>query len=694
MRLISRLRAPRLRPPHLITLLALSCASMVVAVAGCSRDAGSENAAADAARSKPVAQTPVDRDEHSYAEPDKVAITDLALDLKLDFDSKTLAGTATYMLDWKDKAAKDLVLDTRDLTIDKVEGEAANGQWQPLQYALAARDPLFGSKLTIQAPQQDKHVRVTYSTSPEASGLQWLEPAMTEGKQLPFMFSQSQQIHARSWVPLQDTPAVRFTYSAHVTTRPDVMVLMSADNDPNAVRDGDYSFKMPQKIPSYLLAIAAGDLVFKPISERSGVWAEPSMVDKATKEFEDTEKMIQTAESLYGPYRWGRYDILVLPPSFPYGGMENPRLTFATPTVIVGDKSLVSLVAHELAHSWSGNLVTFSSAKDAWLNEGITSYVENRIVEALYGKDQADMESVIARNELKEEFKTTDPKLQVLAEKPGDLKDPDQSSGATVYTKGAWFMQFLEQRFERADFDAFLRGYFDHFAFQSIDSQQFADYAKLNLLDKYPGKVSQDEFDEWLYQPGIPASAPQVQSRKFGVVDSARIAWLGSHKLPPPVITDAWSTQEWVHFIESLPDTLPIEELAQLDTAYHFTGTPNGEIAQRWYPLAVRSGYTQANDAIAAFLARVGRRKLIMPTYEALAKTDTGLALAKAIFAKAKPGYHPITSVSVQKVIDEAKPVATPVPVATPASEVPPVEDKQPMSQGDATRPAPMPPAR
>ncbi|HEY0310272.1 MAG TPA: M1 family metallopeptidase, partial [Luteimonas sp.] len=638
-------------------LLIVLSAALALAAAGCARETAPQADAARPGDAPPASAGTVDpaRDEYSYAEPGKVKITDLALDLGVDFGKKQIAGTATYTLDWLADDATQLVLDTRDLAISKVEGAGKDGQWQPLQYVLADADPLLGSKLTIDAPERNATIRVTYATSPDASGLQWLEPAMTEGGKQPFMFSQSQQIHARSWVPLQDTTQVRFTYSAHVTAPKDAMVLMSADNDPAAPRDGDYSFKMPQKIPSYLLAIAAGDLVFRPISDRSGVWAEPAMVEKAQAEFADTEKMIETAEALYGPYRWGRYDILVLPPSFPYGGMENPRLTFATPTVIVGDKSLVSLVAHELAHSWSGNLVTFSTSRDAWLNEGMTSYVENRIIEALYGKEQADMESAIARGELEAEFTEENKPLQRLAVKPGDLDDPDHNLTGTVYTKGAWFMQFLEQRFGREAFDAFLRGYFDHFAFQSISTEQFRDYAIANLLQKHPGKVTQEEFDAWLYEPGIPDTAPQVKSQRFAVVDAARISWTGTGTLPSAQVTSNWSTQEWVHFIEAMPETLTVEQMKALDDAYHFTGTPNGEIAQRWYPLAVRSGYTQANAAAAEFIARVGRRKLIMPTYAELEKTPEGLKLAEDTFAKARAGYHPITTQSVEETIAKAK---------------------------------------
>lgn len=638
--------------PSILTL----CLAAVLA-AGCSREstpASSADAQPAAAQQAAVNAT-AETDEQSYAEPDKVRTKDLALELKVDFDAKTLSGSATYTLDWLDKNATQLVLDSRAITVEKVVGERADGKWEDLKFSFAPADELLGSKLTIEAPQRNPRIRVTYTTSPDASGLQWLTPAMTEGKKTPFMFSQSQQIHARSWVPLQDTPRVRFTYTAHVTAPKDVMVLMSADNDPKAARDGDYSFTMPQPIPSYLLAIAAGDLVFKPITDTAGVWAEPSMAPKAAAEFADTGRMIDTAERLYGPYRWGRYDILVLPPSFPYGGMENPRLTFATPTVITGDKTLVSLIAHELAHSWSGNLVTFSSSKDAWLNEGFTSYVENRIIEDLFGKEQADMESVISRNELAAEFKDAKPETTVLALKPGTIQNPDDSLTSQQYTKGAWFLQFLEQRFGRDVFDPFLKGYFDHFAFQSIPTAKFVDYLKANLIEKHPGKVTMQEVEQWVYEPGIPDFAPKTVSPRFDAVDAARKAWLDNGTLPDKALTGKWITQEWVHFIEGMPETLKTGQLAALDAAYHFTGTPNGEIAQRWYPLAVRSGYHQADAAISAFLQKIGRRKLIMPTYSALVKTPEGLKLAEETFAKAKPGYHPITTVSVESVIAKAK---------------------------------------
>jgi len=653
-----------------VLLLSIAC---TVALAACEGKApapapvaapvAAKPAPAPAAAPVPAAATRM-HDESSYAEPDVVRVTHLALDLAVDFDKKQLSGTATLDLNWHDLNAHPLVLDTRDLTISKIEGNDGTDTWSTLTYVLAPRDPILGSKLTIAMPKQMLQVRITYATSPQASGLQWLEPSMTEGKKLPFMFSQSEAIHARSWIPLQDTPGVRFTYAAHITTPKDLMALMSADNGMNADNDpaiphnGDYKFTMAQQVPSYLLAIAVGDLVFKRISDRSGVWAEPEMAVKAKAEFADTEKMIKTTEGLYGPYRWTRYDILVLPPSFPFGGMENPRLTFATPTVIVGDKSLVSLVAHELAHSWSGNLVTNASWKDIWLNEGFTTYVQGRVTEELYGKDVAEMERVIDQGELGREIAAEDikPVDQVLVLPPLTGRDPDDAISDIAYTKGAWFLQFLEQRFGRQTFDAFLRSYFDNFAFHSISSDQFEAYLRANLLPKDPKAVTDAELHEWLHEPGIPPFATRAASERFSAVDEARKAWLDGGALPAAAVTDKWVTQEWVRFLEGMPDKLTIDQASALDKAYHFSGTPNGEIAQRWYPLTVRSGDLEARPGMAEFLQRIGRLKLIRPTYEALVKTPEGLAFAKDVFEKSKPGYHPITAASIEGLLGKVKP--------------------------------------
>ena len=595
-------------------------------------------------------------DPNSYAQPERVRIEHLVLDLRADMQARTLAGSAELFLKWQDDKARELVLDTRDLQIRSVQGFDGKA-WKNLTYRLDAADPTLGSALRIKLSSTLPRVRIGYSTVPEASGLQWLTPEMTSSKQA-FMFSQSQAIHARSWVPLQDTPGVRFTYDARIRTDASLMALMSADNDPKAVRDGDYRFSMPQKIPSYLLAIAVGDVVFKPISGRSGVWAEPGVADAAATEFADTEKMIQVAEKLYGPYQWGRYDMLILPASFPFGGMENPRLSFITPTVIVGDKSLTSLIAHELAHSWSGNLVTNSSWKDIWLNEGFTSYVENRIVEEVYGRELADMENVISQASLAEALKSTPPADQVLALPPLAGRDPDEALSDVAYIKGQWFLMFLEQRFGRETFDAFLRHWFTTHAFTSSHSAEFERFLTVELLDKHPGKVSIGEIREWLHRPGIPSSAKPAVSSRFVAIDKAQAQWFAGDVLASELASSAWGTQEWVRFLERMPATLTSTQMAELDAAFRFSGTPNPEIAQRWYPLTVRSGYTSARPEIEKFLIAIGRRKLIMPIYAELAKTDDGRMFATTVFEKARPGYHPITIGSVEAALKTPEPEA------------------------------------
>ncbi|MEV0284596.1 MULTISPECIES: M1 family metallopeptidase [unclassified Kribbella] len=584
-------------------------------------------------------------DRHSYAEPALVRTTHLELDLTLDFEQKVLAGSATHTLAWTG-AGDRFVLDTRDLTVLAVEGATADG-WEPLEYSLAVPDPELGSALNIRTDRHER-VRVSYRTAPTATGLQWLEPSMTAGGVMPFMFSQSQAIHARSWVPVQDTPGVRFSYAANVTAPPELMVLMSADNGTISRRTGSYDVVMPEPIPSYLLAIAAGDLVFEPIGERSGVWAEPEMAKRAATEFADTEEMMRVTEALFGPYRWGRYDLLVLPPSFPYGGMENPRMTFATPTVVIGDKSLVSVVAHELAHSWSGNLVTQDSWDDIWLNEGFTSYVENRIVEAVYGTEFAVMETAIKEHATVVKLDPLTP-AELAVELPG-LNHGTEYHGTTSCgpLKGSWFLSWLEERFSREVFDPFLRGYFDRFAFRSINSGDFVAHLRAHLLSPNPGVVTDAELAAWLDEPGIPAFARRAVSERFEAVDEARDRWLATGELPA---AGGWTTQEWLRFLDAAPDVLGANQLQQLDRAFQLTGTANGEIARRWYQIVAASSYEASYADLASFLTRVGRMKLVLPVYRALAGTDR--AFAAEVFAKARPGYHPITTAAVQKILGQ-----------------------------------------
>lgn len=608
-------------------------------------------AAESISKSSNVVDTLLVNDPSSYAEIESVRIKHINLDLTVDMNARKLVGSAELHLDWLDEKARRLVLDTRALDIRAIQGWDGK-TWSKLDYSLEANDPIFGSALRITLKQTMPRIRIQYATRPEASGLQWLTPEMTASKQ-PFMFSQSQAIHARSWIPLQDTPGVRFTYEARIRTDKSLLALMSADNDPNAIRDGDYRFTMPQKIPSYLLALAVGDVTFRPISERSGVWAEASVADAAAKEFSDTEKMIQVAERLYGPYQWGRYDMLILPASFPFGGMENPRLSFITPTVIVGDKSLTSLIAHELAHSWSGNLVTNSSWKDMWLNEGFTSYVENRIVEEIYGVEQAEMENVISQSGLLEELNDLAPADQRLALAPLKGRDPEEALNNVAYIKGQWFLMFLEQRFGRDTFDAFLRHWFTTHAFTSTHSAEFERFITVELMDKNPGKLSVGELREWLHGSGLPTFAKPSQSARFDAVDRQHKQWLAGEMPAAQLQSKAWTTQEWVRFLEKMPEILSAEQMAELDAAFTFTGTANAEIAQRWYPLTVRSNYLNARPAIEKFLTQIGRRKLIMPTYTALAASEEGRRFGQAVFAKARPGYHPITTDSVAKALAE-----------------------------------------
>jgi leukotriene-A4 hydrolase len=601
-----------------------------------------------------AAKTDGARDAHSYSNPEQVRVRNVKLDLDVLFERKVLKGSALLTIERAQAGADTLKLDTRDLKIIKAETSTDGTNFTPTQFTLGAADKILGAPLSLRLPPQSTTVRIEYETSPNASGVQWLEPTQTAGKKYPYVFTQSEAIHARSWIPLQDSPAVRVTYSATIRTPKELRAVMSAgaapfDGPVGPGRRGN-AFDMPQAIPPYLIALAAGDIAFKSLGNRTGVYAEPVTLDKAAREFEDTEKMVAATEKLYGPYRWDRYDILVLPPSFPIGGMENPRLTFATPTVLAGDKSLVSLIAHELAHSWSGNLVTNATWRDFWLNEGFTTYLERRVTEAIYGREREEMEAALALQNLKKEMDDLPDADEILRV---DLtgRDPDEGFTLVPYEKGALFLRLLEETFGRERFDQFLKGYFERFAFQSITTDDFIAHLKKNLLDPNPELAAKIPLDEWINKPGLPAGAPKPQSDAFAKVEAQAEEWLEGKSPAAKLQTKQWSTQEWLHFLQFLPKQLTANQLKELDQAFGLTKIGNAEIAHQWLLISIRNNYETAYPRLEEYLTSIGRQKLIKPLYEELVKTPGGKERALKIYAKARPGYHPIAQTSVDKIV-------------------------------------------
>jgi len=593
---------------------------------------------------------PEARDPHSFSRPDQVVVTHLDLDLKVDFTSRRLEGTATLTLDRRAAAAGQVVLDTRDLEIEAV---TLDGTTRAARYEWADPDPVpvFGRALTVFLEPATRRVTVRYRTSPAAGALQWLDPAQTAGGAKPYLFTQSQAILARSWIPCQDSPGVRTTYTATIRTRPDLMAVMSAGN-PRARRDdGIYHFEMKQPVPSYLLALAVGDLEFRALGSRCGVYSEPSVVERAAWEFAELPQMLAAAEELYGPYRWERYDVLVLPPSFPYGGMENPRLTFATPTILAGDRSLVTLVAHELAHSWSGNLVTNATWNDFWLNEGFTVYFENRIMEKVAGAEMAAMIAQLDVQSLQRTLADT-----TLAVRDTWLhfdlagRDPDAGVTDIAYVKSYLFLRHVEECIGRERWDDFLRRYFDRHAFGSVTTAEFLAEVRRDLVRGDNALESRLGIDRWVYGPGLPPDAPRIESREFARVATQFEAWKSGVPARRLDIT-GWQTQHWLYFLDQVPDSVAVDRLADLDTAFGLTGRENAEIRCVWLQRTIRSDYTPANPAVEAFLTRQGRRRYLEPLYRALARTPAGMERARAIYARARPTYHPVSYTTIDAIL-------------------------------------------
>ena len=602
-------------------------------------------------------------DDHSFARPLEARVTHVDLDLTADFETRTLHGTASLTLETQANA-KQVILDTKALDIEGVT-DASGG---PLKYMLGKGDPMMGRPLTIDLPQGAQKVVVHYRTTKDGTALQWLVPAQTAGKTAPFLFSQGEEINTRTWIPTQDSPAIRQTYSARIVVPRALTAVMSADGkltpDGEAVPSDPYEhafrFTMSKPIAPYLIALAVGDIGFKAEDGRTGVYAEKAMLDKVAYEFADMGKMVDAAEKLYGPYQWGRYDVLVLPPSFPYGGMENPTLTFATPTVIAGDRSLVSLVAHELAHSWSGNLVTNATWEDFWLNEGFTVYFENRIMEQVYGKDRADMLKVLGYEELQGTLKDLDSSgHSAFTELHPDLKNinPDDYFTDVPYEKGAAFLRMLEAHFGRARFDAYLKGYFRRYAFKSMTTEAFLADLRVNLLHNDDDLEKSLKIHDWIYGKGLPDNVVVPTSPLLDAVGAQVKAFIGGADPKTLNVTD-YSSPQWQYFLTQMPDTLTVDQMAVLDKAFGFTQSHNDEILFDWLMLAVKHQYKPAFGALETFLTTQGRAKFCQPLYEALMKTPDpwGPQMAKRIYNEARPGYHALTREGIDPLMNGKQP--------------------------------------
>lgn len=696
---------------------------------------------------------------HSYANEGEFLIKHMDMRLSVNFADKTIEGLVEYSLvhgylrDNRKPASVPpyhinpisgnhvLLLDHRDMDIlgvyeggsfDKKLGKLKKGA-KSLVYEVgdgAGDTLLYGKPLEIEVPRSQSKIVIHYRTRPSAGALQWLSPAQTYDQTHPFLFSQSQAILARTWIPLQDKPSVRFTYSSEVRVVcgaatvgvdgsrtsatdcigvPDLAAAPIKPTDFNVVMsavklgnpEGDivsnykvHRFEQKKPIPSYLMAIAVGSFGFQSLGNNTGVYAEHKLLQKAAWEFADLQKMVNAASDMFGEYAWGDYNVLVLPPSFPFGGMENPVVTFATPTIIAGDRSLVSLLAHELAHSWSGNLVTNRTWDDFWLNEGFTVYVESRIMERLYGKNYADMLRVLGKGELNRTLSW------MLAENPADShlrlhlgdRDPDEGLTDIAYEKGRFFLMMLEQYYGRAAFDKFLNRHFRKYAFGTVTTDLFL--ADLKAFHEQQVALNSNllvwrDFEPlvlaWVDGEGLPNSQvvggfPQVESQEFQRVEQQVSKYLTSGEPLHPgssipcdasvIDTSGFTTHHWLHLLRQLhtrvdgsPGRLSRDEMAGLDARFHFTQTQNAEIACDWFVLSIQSDYRPAYQAMHDFLLKVGRRKFLMPIYEALlmqhvvkdGKYESAFAqgkeMATEIFLQAEPGYHSVAARSLRELL-------------------------------------------
>ena len=579
-------------------------------------------------------------DPHSWCDDAQPAQCHLDLELEVDFEARVLRGRAVIKLKVPSSGALDL--DGRGLVIDSMTTDDGRA----IPWSVAETEDVRGDRLHLDLPTGTKAIVVEYATGADAVALGWLDPPQTAGGVHPFLFSQCQPIHARTMVPCQDTPRHRVTYTAAITVPSPLRAVMSAaDAGSGDTGDGRtiWRFDMPQAIPTYLLALAVGNLAKSDLGPRSCVYAEPETLEKAAWEFAEVEHMIASAEKLFGPYEWDRFDMLVMPPAFPYGGMENPRLTFLTPTLIAGDRSQVNVVAHELAHSWTGNLVTNATMEDFWLNEGFTVYAERRILEEIYGTEYADIQGVIRRNALQVNLDAFGPghKYTHLRTKLEGV-NPDDMYSLVPYEKGAQFVILIEKAVGLERFDAFLLDYIKTFHFQSITTDEFLAF----MEDRLPGVYEQIDGPSWVDGPDMPANEHPIASARVDRIRDLAAGWAEGAR-PEAAVTETWSPEEWQLYLQDLPRKLSTEDCSWLDETFGLTARGNYEVLVEWLTIAAGSAFDPALPRVREVLTDVGRMKYLKPLYSALMSNEATPPFAREVFAEVQESYHPLSRGSV-----------------------------------------------
>ncbi|XP_051121217.1 leucine aminopeptidase [Andrographis paniculata] len=605
-------------------------------------------------------------DPHSYTDSTHPVTTHISLSFYFDFPSSTILATALLSLSAPHSGA--FTVDSRSLSISAVV-DPVTFVALPFTLEPVSSDAVLGQAVTVTLSNQSQLLFI-FKTSPSSSALQWLSPPQTFNKSVPFVYTQCQAIHARSIFPCQDTPAARIKYSAKLNIPQYLSAVMAARHvnrrDPvsgesNGACDDSLwcgegrtveEFVMEQPVPPYLFAFAVGELGFRELGPRTKVYSEavPEMLDAAAREFAGAEEMIKVGEGLFGPYDWERFDLLVLPPSFPYGGMENPRMVFLTPTVIKGDASGAQVVAHELAHSWTGNLITNKTNEHFWLNEGFTTYAERRIVEIVQGKERAVLNIGIGWRGLVEDVERFKDNMEFTKLKNNQQGiDPDDVYSSVPYEKGYQFLWRIERQIGRPAFDEFLKKYIAAFKFQSIDTETFLDFLKANV----PGIEDHIDLKLWTEGTGIPPDAMEPASDIYAKILSLANEFK-SGRIPNEDEVSNWGGQEWELYIENLPKSIEASQVLALDARYRLSESKDYEVKVAFLQLAISSRCSNYYNEVEKTLKEVGRMKYLRPLYTALVQgpgKEEEKIFAKRLFLEACSCYHPIAQGVVEAIL-------------------------------------------